>query len=255
LAAAASVTQAKALYTRAEEDRKRYFALVESHEISRSEYDQRATESATAESQMKQADANLQAALQHIASADQRITERKGDVLAAETAPQQVATARSNVQRVDGDLRKARATLKDATLNLSYTEIVAPVDGIIGRKQIEMGQRIGAGQLVLTLSPPNDIWAIANFKETQLEHLKVGQSATIHIDSTREDLRGTVESVGGATGAKYSLIPPENATGNYVKVVQRVPVRVSILPENKHAPLIPGMSVEVRVDTRHSGSR
>jgi membrane fusion protein (multidrug efflux system) len=255
LAAAASVTQAKALYTRAEEDRKRYFALVESHEISRSEYDQRATESATAESQMKQADANLQAALQHIASADQRITERKGDVLAAETAPQQVATARSNVQRVDGDLRKARATLKDATLNLSYTEIVAPVDGIIGRKQIEMGQRIGAGQLVLTLSPPNDIWAIANFKETQLEHLKVGQSATIHIDSTREDLRGTVESVGGATGAKYSLIPPENATGNYVKVVQRVPVRVSILPENKHAPLIPGMSVEVHVDTRHSGSR
>jgi len=204
---------------------------------------------------MKQADANLQAALQHIASADQRITERKGDVLAAETAPQQVATARSNVQRVDGDLRKARATLKDATLNLSYTEIVAPVDGIIGRKQIEMGQRIGAGQLVLTLSPPNDIWAIANFKETQLEHLKVGQSATIHIDSTREDLRGTVESVGGATGAKYSLIPPENATGNYVKVVQRVPVRVSILPENKHAPLIPGMSVEVHVDTRHSGSR
>jgi membrane fusion protein (multidrug efflux system) len=255
LAAAASVAQANAIYRRAEDDRKRYFALVESHEISRSEYDQRATEAATAEAQMKQAEANLSAARQHIASAGQRITERKGDVLAAETAPQQIATARSNVQRVDGDLRRARATLRDATLNLSYTEIVAPVDGIIGRKQIEVGQRIAAGQLVLTLSPPNEIWAIANFKETQLQHLKVGQEATIHIDSSGEDLHGTVESVGGATGAKYSLIPPENATGNYVKVVQRIPVRVMILPENKHAPLIPGMSVEVRVDTRNSGSR
>jgi membrane fusion protein, multidrug efflux system len=250
VAAAASVIQATAVYKRAEDDRKRYFALAGSHEISRSEYDQRATEAATADAQLKLAEANLSAAHQHTASAAQRITERKGDLLAAETAPQQIATARSNVERVSGDLRKARASLRDATLNLSYTELVAPVDGVIGRKQIEVGQRISAGQLVLTLSPSDEIWAIANFKETQLERMGIGQQATIHIDSSGVDLQGTVESLGGATGAKYSLIPPENATGNYVKVVQRVPVRIQISPESMQAPLIPGMSVEVRVDTR-----
>ncbi len=250
LAAAASVTQTSAVYRRAEDDRRRYLALVESHEISRSEYDQRATEAATAEAQLKAAEANLLAAKEHIASASQRITERKGDVQAAETAPQQIATARANVQRADGDLRMKRASLKDASLNLSYTEIVAPVDGVIGRKQIEVGQRIAAGELMLTLSPPDEIWAIANFKETQLKRMKIGQQATIHIDSSSRDLQGTVESLGGATGAKYSLIPPENATGNYVKVVQRVPVRIRIAKDTQQTSLVPGMSVEVRVDTQ-----
>ncbi|RXH55386.1 HlyD family secretion protein [Granulicella sibirica] len=250
LAAAAAVTQSNAVFKRAEDDRKRYLALFESHEISQSEYDQRATEAATAEAQLRAAEANLSAARQHIASAAQRITERKSDVLAAQTAPQQIASARANVLRVNGDLRKTKASLKDAVLNLSYTEIVAPVDGVIGRKQIEVGQRISAGSLILTLTPPDEIWAIANFKETQLQRMKIGQTATIHIDSSGEDLSGTVESLGGATGAKYALLPPENATGNYVKVVQRVPVRVRISSGRQRTSLVPGMSIEVRVDTR-----
>jgi membrane fusion protein (multidrug efflux system) len=249
VAAAAAVTQSRAIFQRAEDDRKRYSALFQSHEISRSEYDQRATESATAEAQMRAAEANLLAARQHIASAAQRITERRSDVLAAATAPQQIASARANVQRVGGDLRRTKASLKDAVLNLGYTEILAPVDGVIGRKQIEVGQRIAAGQLVLTLSPPNEIWAIANFKETQLKRMKTGQRATIHVDSLGQDLAGVVESIGGATGAKYALLPPENATGNFVKVVQRVPVRVRLTADDKDAKLIPGMSVEVDVDT------
>jgi membrane fusion protein (multidrug efflux system) len=251
LAASASVTQVEAIYRRAEDDRRRYLALVESHEISRSEYDQRATEAATAEAQLKQAEANLVGARQHIASASQRITERRGDVLAAETAPEQVASARANVKRVNGDLKKTRASLKDATLNLRYTEVVAPVDGVIGRKQIEVGQRITAGQLMLTLSPPDEIWAIANFKETQLTRMQVGQRAIIHVDASGNNFQGTVESMGGATGAKYSLIPPENATGNYVKVVQRVPVRIRLSGGEQKNLLIPGMSVEVEIDTRH----
>ncbi|HEY0757910.1 MAG TPA: HlyD family secretion protein [Acidisarcina sp.] len=250
VSAAQVVTQTSAVYHRAEGDRQRYLALVDSHEISRSEYDQRATDATSAEAQMKAAEANLAAAKQHIASSAQRITERSGDVLAAATAPQQIATARANVRKVDGDLKRTIASLKDSTLNLGYTEIVAPVDGVIGRKSIEVGQRVGAGQLLLTLSSPNDVWAVANFKETQLTHMRIGQRATIHVDSSGQDLQGNVESLGGATGAKFALIPPENATGNYVKVVQRVPVRIRIIAEGQEVPLLPGMSVEVRVDTR-----
>jgi membrane fusion protein (multidrug efflux system) len=250
VSAAQLVAQTSAVYHRAEEDRRRYLALVDSHEISRSEYDQRATDAASAEAQMKAADANLAAARQHIASSSQRIAERKGDLLAASTAPQQIATAEANVRKVDGDLKRTRASLKDSTLNLRYTEIVAPVDGVIGRKSIEVGQRVSAGQLLLTLSSPHDLWAIANFKETQLTHMRIGQKATVHVDSSGRDLQGNVESLGGATGAKFALIPPENATGNYVKVVQRVPVRIRIIAEAQEVPLLPGMSVEVRVDTR-----
>lgn len=199
---------------------------------------------------MRAAEANLAAAKHHITSAAQRITERKGDVLAASTAPQQIATARTNVRKAEGDLKRTLASLRDSTLNLGYTDIVAPVDGIIGRKSIEVGQRVSAGQLLLTLSSLNDVWAVANFKETQLTHMRIGQKATVHVDSSGQDLEGNVESLGGATGAKFALIPPENATGNYVKVVQRVPVRIRIVAEGHEVPLLPGMSIEVRVDTR-----
>jgi membrane fusion protein, multidrug efflux system len=250
VSAAQVVAQTSAIYRRAEDDRRRYLALVDSHEISRSEYDQRATDATSAEAQMKAAEANLAAARQHIASSAQRIAERRGDVLAAATAPQQIETAKANVRKVDGDLKRNLASLKESTLNLGYTEIVAPVDGVIGRKSIEVGQRVGAGQLLLTISSPNDVWAVANFKETQLTHMRIGQRAIIHVDSSGQDLQGSVESLGGATGAKFALIPPENATGNYVKVVQRVPVRILIAAKEQEVPLLPGMSVEVQVDTR-----
>ena len=103
---------------------------------------------------------------------------------------------------------------------------------------------------MLTLSSPNDVWVVANFKETQLTHMRIGQRAIIHVDSSGQDLQGSVESLGGATGAKFALIPPENATGNYVKIVQRVPVRILIAAKEQEVPLLPGMSVEVQVDTR-----
>jgi membrane fusion protein (multidrug efflux system) len=251
VSAAQLVAQTSAVYRRAEEDRRRYLELVANHEISRSEYDQRATEATSAEAQMKAAEANLAAATQHIASSAQRIAEREGDVLAAATAPQQIESAKANVRKVSGDLKRTLASLKDSTLNLGYTEIVAPVDGVVGRKSIEVGQRVGAGQLLLTLASPNDVWAVANFKETQLTHMRIGQKATIHVDSSDLDLQGKVESLGGATGAKFALIPPENATGNYVKVVQRVPVRIRVTVQGQEVPLLPGMSVEVRVDTRN----
>jgi membrane fusion protein, multidrug efflux system len=247
-AAEAAVRQGLATYQRAENDRVRYEALVTSHEISRSEYDVRATEAKTSEALLAAAEANRDAAEQKIASFRQKLVERKSDERAAETAPQVIASARANVQRAGGDLQKSRAALFNARLDLEYTNVVAPVDGIIGKKGMEVGQRIATGQLLLTLVPPKESWAIANFRETQLRQMKVGQRATIHVDSYGKDVDGTVESIGGATGSKYSVIAPDNATGNYVKVVQRIPVRIRLdntaLGDQQ---LLPGMSIEVSV--------
>jgi membrane fusion protein (multidrug efflux system) len=247
-AAEAAVRQAVATYHRAENDRVRYEALVTTHEISRSEYDLRATDAKTSQALLSAAEANRNAAEQKIASSRQKLVQRKSDERSAETAPQVIASARANVERAGGDLQRSRAALFNARLDLGYTNVIAPVDGIIGKKGMEVGQRILSGQLLLTLVPPNDTWAIANFRETQLHHMKVGQRATIHVDSYGKDVDGTVESIGGATGSKYSLIAPDNATGNYVKVVQRVPVRIR-LDQNALGDqrLLPGMSIEVSV--------
>lgn len=250
-AAQAQVQQAKATSVRAEADRARYEQLVNSHEISRSEYDGRMTEASVASAQLQAAQANLQAAQQRIQAAQQHIAERKQDVAAAATAPAVVSTARSSVGRVSGELKKARAALHDAQLNLSYTDIVAPVSGIVGRRSIETGQRIAPGQLLLNIVPINDLWVTANFKETQLRRVTPGSPVSIHVDTYDCDLSGAVESIGGATGSKYALIAPDNATGNYVKVVQRIPVRVRLASQDATGrPLLPGMSVEVSVRER-----
>jgi membrane fusion protein, multidrug efflux system len=247
--ATALVDQTSASSKRAEDDRRRYEALVQTHEISKSEYDQRATEAKTLAAQLKGAIASVEAADQRIAADRQKILERRSDLENAETAPELIATAKSNVERAAADLKKSQASLLNATLDLGYTDITAPVSGVVGRKQIESGQRVTVGQLLFTLAPPKEIWAIANFKETQLHRMRVGQSASIHVDSYDRGLRGTVESIGGATGSRYSLIAPENATGNYVKVVQRVPVRIRLdgTQLNDQQPLLPGMSIEVTV--------
>jgi membrane fusion protein (multidrug efflux system) len=247
-ASLAAVRQASATFQRAENDRTRYEALVGTHEISRSEYDVRATEAKTSRELLSAAESNRDAAELKIQSAKQRLIARESDVKAAETAPQSIASAHSNVVRADGEAQKSRAALFNARLDLGYTNVQAPIDGIIGRKGMEVGQRVVPGQLLLTLVPPNESWAIANFRETQLKHMKVGQRATVHIDAFDRDIDGTVESIGGATGSRYSLIAPDNATGNYVKVVQRIPVRIRLdRSEAKERPLLPGMSVEVAV--------
>lgn len=249
VSAEAAVTQARATYRRAEDDRVRYAALVDTHEISRSEYDQRFTDSATTAATLLAAQANSSAADQKIASARERIQQRKSDLVAAETAPQTIEGARLNIQRASGELKRSKAALLNAQLDLGYTELISPVSGVVGRKSMESGQRVNVGQLMLTIAPTNDVWVIANFRETQLHHMHVGQTAKIHVDSYGWDLNGTVESIGGATGSKYAVVPPENATGNYVKVVQRIPVRIRIdLPAKGQQPLLPGMSIEVSVN-------
>jgi membrane fusion protein (multidrug efflux system) len=210
-----------------------------------------ATEADTDKSAVVAGKAEIAAAKQRVSAAQSRLIQRKADLLAAGSAPQQIASSKAKAAAASSDAVRARAQLTTADLNLGYTKIVAPVSGIIGRKTVEAGQRVQPGQQLLTIIPVDDLWITANFKETQLRKMKPGQPVTIHADATGEDYRGHVDDLAGATGSRFSLLPPENATGNYVKVVQRLPVRILLEQgENSDHRLRPGMSVEPKVRTR-----
>jgi membrane fusion protein (multidrug efflux system) len=249
VAAKHKLQQDEALYARAERDRVRYKALIEKEEISRSDYDARTTE-ATAAAQAVEADrATIVSREQTIAQARNLVVQREAQIEAARTAPQQVTDARARSDSAAGHLEQARADLRTAQLNLSYTKIYAPVSGVIGRKTVELGHRVQPGQGLLVIVPLDDIWITSNFKETQLKRMRPGQSVTIRVDTFGRDYKGKVESLPGAAGPLFSLFPPENATGNYVKVVQRFPVRIRLDRDQDAEHLLrPGMSVEPTVD-------
>ena len=250
-AAQARVSQAESNYIRAEADRQRYERLLAKREISQSEYDRIATQSATDRDAVNVARADYAAAQQGVDQAESRLEQRKADLLAAQSAPEQIASSQSKAEAATSDADRAKAQLSTAELNLSYTKIIAPVSGIVGRKSVEVGERVQPGQQLLTIVPVDDVWITANFKETQLKKMRPGQPVTIHLDSFDGDYRGHVDAMGGATGSRFSLLPPENATGNYVKVVQRVPVRIVLdAGENANHLLRPGMSVEANVHFR-----
>jgi membrane fusion protein, multidrug efflux system len=243
--------QDEAIQARAERDRIRYQALVEKREISRSDYDARETEAIAAAQAVEADQAAVAATEQRIAEARSLVVQREAQIESAHIAPQQVTDARAKSDSAAGHLEQARADLHTAQLNLSYTKIYAPVSGVIGRKTVELGHRVQPGQSLLVIVPLDDIWITANFKETQLKHMHPGQSVTIRVDTFGRDYRGKVESLPGAAGPLFSLFPPENATGNYVKVVQRFPVRIRIdKDQDTEHMLRPGMSVEPTVDVR-----
>jgi membrane fusion protein (multidrug efflux system) len=245
------VQQDEAIYARAERDRVRYQALVEKHEIARSEYDARETEARSAEQALESDRAAVIAAQRKIAAAQSHLAQKQAEVDSARTAPQQVTDARARFKSSSGQVEQARADVHAAQLNLSYTKIYAPVSGIIGRKTVELGQRVQQGQSLLAIVPVDDIWVTANFKETQLRLMRPGQPVTIHVDSFDHDYQGTVENLAGAAGTLFSLLPPENANGNFVKVVQRMPVRVRFnAGEDPQHLLRPGMSTESTVKVR-----
>jgi membrane fusion protein, multidrug efflux system len=248
-AAQHKLQQDEAIYARAERDRVRYQALVEKHEISRSDYDARETE-ATSAAQAVEADrAAIVSREQRIAETRSLVVQREAQIEAASIAPQQVTDARAKSDSATGHLEQARADLHTAQLNLSYTKIYAPVSGVIGRKTVELGHRVQPGQGLLVIVPLDDIWITANFKETQLKRMRPSQSVTIRVDAFGRDYKGNVESLPGAAGPLFSLFPPENSTGNYVKVVQRFPVRIRLDKDQDAEHLLrPGMSVEPTVD-------
>jgi membrane fusion protein, multidrug efflux system len=164
------------------------------------------------------------------------------------TAPQQIAIRRATIASNQASAQSAQAQVETAQLKLSYTKIVAPVDGIVLKRSAEIGSHVAAGQQLMQIAQVGDLWVTANFKETQLRGIRPQQSARLHVDALKQDFDGYVESIGGSTGSVASVLPPENATGNYVKVVQRIPVRIRFQPnQNGLDRLRPGMSVEPEV--------
>jgi membrane fusion protein (multidrug efflux system) len=250
-AAKSRADQAQATYAKTEADRQRYANLLAKQEISRSEYDQRSTDARNAQSVLEAAKSEVSAAAARVAQARASVAQQQANLDRASTAPQQIAEVRARSGSANADLAKAEAQLETAKLNLSYTRILAPVSGIVGRKNVESGQRLQPGQELMNIIQLDDVWVTANFKETQLRLMRPGQPATVHVDSYGSDLPGHVESIAAATGARFSLLPPENATGNFVKVVQRLPVRIRLdHGQDPQHPLRPGMSVDVRVKVR-----
>jgi membrane fusion protein (multidrug efflux system) len=245
------VQQDTTIAAHAERDRLRYAALVERHEISQSFYDARETEANTAADALAADQAAEAAAARRVAESERTVAQRQAEIDAARTAPEQISDARAKASSANGALEQARADLRTSELNLSYTTISAPVSGVIGHKTVEVGNRIEPGQTLLTIVPVDDIWITANFKETQLRRMHPGESVTIHIDSLGRSYRGSVEDMAGASGPLFSLFPPENASGNYVKIVQRFPIRIRIDPgQDQEHQLRPGMSVEAKVRVR-----
>jgi membrane fusion protein (multidrug efflux system) len=251
VAAQHRVQQDEAVASRAERDRLRYASLVEKREISRSFYDARDTEAATTAQALDSDRAAADAAEQRIAQMRSLVAQREAQVTSARTAPQKSFDARALSDSALGEQDQARADVHTAELNLSYTKVYAQVSGVVGHKTVELGHRVQPGQTLLTVVPIDDIWVTANFKESQLRHMHPGQPVTIHVDTFGRDYKGAVEDMAGAAGPLFSLFPPENASGNYVKVVQRFPIRIHIEPnQDPQHELRPGMSVEAKVRVR-----
>jgi membrane fusion protein, multidrug efflux system len=243
------VAQAEANNTKSQLDLKRYTPLVEKDVISKQQYDQAVAAARANEAGLASAKANVIAAQDQIAVAKQQLAVSQAEQRNARSGPQLVAVQKAKADQAAAQVEQARAQLNKAKLNLSYTKIVAPVDGIITTKNVEVGQNVSVGQNMVTLVSLQDLWVTANFKETQLHLMRPNQKVKVHVDMNGRDYDGVVTQVGGATGSMLSLFPPENATGNYVKVVQRVPVRIDFTkPEqNKDHFLRPGLSAEPTV--------
>lgn len=244
--AIARLAEAQANAAKAHSDLERYTILIKNEEVSQQEFDQIA---ATAKAQ----DATVAANRAAVEAAGRTVEQRQAQLAQVNArltqyrnnAPQQVAIRRADIKSQQASEQTAQAALEQAQLKLSYTKIVAPVAGIIIKRAAEVGERISAGQELLMIAQTGDLWVTANFKETQLHNIRPGQSARIHVDALGQNFEGYVDTIGGSTGAIASVLPPENATGNYVKVVQRIPVRLRFKPnQNGLDRLRPGMSVE-----------
>jgi membrane fusion protein, multidrug efflux system len=247
--AVADIRQAEADSVKAQSDLVRYQQLIAKDEISRQQYDQAEAQAKAMAAVVDARKATAEAAARNIDAASARLQQAQTRTAEAiQTRPQQIAMQNALVQARRAATTRERTLLDQATLNLSYTRITAPIDGVVGKKNAEPGQQVSPGQQLMADVPVANLWATANFKETQLRRMQPNQRVTIHVDSYDRDYEGFVESIAAASGARFSLLPPENATGNYVKVVQRVPVRIRFKQgEDPEHRLRPGMSAEPKV--------
>jgi membrane fusion protein, multidrug efflux system len=236
--ARAKLSDAQAMYAKTSADLKRMEMLIAKDEVSHQQYD-------AAVAANNSAKANVDAATSAIESAQSREAQTQAQAASARTVPEQLKVTRARAGAAVAEVQRAASALAQAELNLQYTKIVAPVTGVLSKRSVEPGQTVQSGQPLFSIVNLDDIWTTANFKETQLRGMKVGQPAKVKVDAYGKEFSGTVESIGGATGARFSLLPPENATGNYVKVVQRIPVRIRFdKGQDPNHDLRPGMSVE-----------
>jgi membrane fusion protein, multidrug efflux system len=253
--AKAALEQAKANSAKSDADLARYEQLVAKEDISRQQYDGAVAAATANQAAVASATAGVAAAEEAVRQAQGKVLQASNDLRSAQTAPQQVSLIRARADAAGAQALQRRAQLAQTELNLSYTVIRSPVTGIIGKKTVEEGQNVSIGQELVQVVPLDDVWVTANFKETQLAHMRPGQPVDVKLDAYGRTWKAHVTNMGGGTGSVFSLLPPENATGNYVKVVQRVPVRIDFDRSagedfNREALLKPGLSVEPDVRVR-----
>ena len=250
--AQADLRQAEANAANAAREEERYRILVEKEEVSREVYDQHATEARAQEAVVASRRETAEAAQKQVTTTNAQLGQARQQAKQAQlNTPRQIAIQRQTLEQRRADAQAALAQANQAQLNLEYTKIYAPEDGIIGDKSVQVATQVQAGQEMFALTQTNDIWITANFKETEIKQMWPGEKVTIYVDALSQKFNGYVEALPGASGAVYSLLPPENATGNYVKVVQRLPVRIRFYPNQPNEDrLAPGMSVEPKVWVR-----
>ncbi len=251
-----NVRAKQAANDRAQADLERMKPLVEKSEISRQQYDAYLAAARVADSELKAAQARLASAQKDAAmkkaaldAAQSRVNQARAQVASAAANRRQVPIRTTDAGTASATVAAAQANLEAAELQLSYTTITAPISGVVTRKSVEVGQMVSPGQSLMTIIPLSDTWVTANFKETQLANVRPGQRAEIHVDMYGRSVNGHVDSIAGATGSRLSLLPPENATGNFVKVVQRIPVKI-LVDRNQDLVLRPGMNVDVTIFTK-----
>ena len=249
-AAVAQLAQAAANDVKAQNDVVRYKQLVDKQEVSAQQYDQALAAARASTAAVASATASVAAATQQVTQARSRLAQAEANWRSSQTGPAQVASIRARALSAEATVKQKEATLEQAELNLQYTKIAAPVNGVV-TKNAEVGMNVQPGQQLFSIVPLDDVWVTANFKETELKYMRPRQPAEIKVDANGRTYKGHVDSIAGLSGARSSLLPPENATGNYVKVVQRIPVKIVFEHgQNNDHYLRLGMSVTPKVTVR-----
>jgi len=249
-AAKSQIAEAEANNVKAQNDLARYKMLIDKQEISQQQYDQAVAAAQAAAANVQAARASADSFAAQIEQAQSKLVQADADLRTAGTAPQTMRAMRARAQSAQAIADQKKAQLDQAELNLKYTKVIAPVSGAVSNRTVEVGQNVQSGQDMMMVIPlgEGDLWVTADFKETQLRKMKPGLPADIAVDATGKTYKGHVDSIAGASGARFSLLPPENATGNYVKVVQRIPVKIVFdKGETQGHELRPGMSVVSKV--------
>jgi membrane fusion protein (multidrug efflux system) len=256
--AEANVAAKRATNDRAQSDLARYTPLLSTDDVSKFQFDAVDAAARVAKSDLAAAEQQLSAAQQAVLiaranarSAQARVSRSESQFMETKAREQQVPIAEATYKSALATVERAKAALQQAELNLAYTHITAPITGQVTQKSVDLGQYVSPGQLLFTIVPLDQVYVTANFKETQLANVAPHQKVRLHIDTYSEDFEGEVDSIAGAAGSRQALLPPQNATGNFIKVVQRIPVKILVKPnKNPNLLLRPGMNVEATIYTR-----